>query len=68
MIMPMPRLVFEDKPLLSTDIKPWIDLANKQTYAGGHPAEGIVVKTSDDKIPYMSFKVISPEYLLKYNI
>ena len=63
---------YENKPLISTEVEQWIELANAQRYKGSNKkelqAEGIVVKTSDDKSPYISFKVISPEFLVKYNL
>lgn len=61
-------VVFEDQPLLSENIEPWLKLANSQRYIGGFLAEGIVVRTSDGKDPYVSFKVISQEYLVKYDL
>ncbi len=72
-ILPMVDIVFEDRPLLSTEIEPWIALANAQKYLDTKGkrtlrAEGVVVKTSDDATPYISFKVISPEFLIKYNL
>lgn len=68
MKLPIVPVVFEDQPLLSENIKPWLKLANNQRYAGGLLAEGIVVRTSDGKYPYISFKVISQEYLVKYDL
>jgi len=42
-----------------------LDLANKQEYAPKVPAEGIVLKTSDDPEKRFSCKIISNNYLLK---
>ncbi len=66
--LPTVPVVFENQRLLSEKIEPWLELANKQRYAGGLLAEGIVVRTADGKAPYMSFKVISQEYLVKYDL
>lgn len=66
--LPTVPVVFEDQPLLSENIEPWLKLANSQRYVGGLLAEGIVVRTSDGKNPYISFKVISQEYLVKYDL
>lgn len=66
--LPTVPVVFEDQRILSTEVKPWLELANNQRYAGGHLAEGIVVRTSDDASPYVSFKVISQAYLVKYDL
>lgn len=76
--LPMVDLVTVDnnpyinRSLISTEVEPWIAIANAQRYKGSNKkelqAEGIVVKTSDDKSPYISFKVISPEFLVKYNL
>ena len=65
----MVDIVFEDEKCISKNIQPWLDIANKQTYKNDTnkilPAEGIVVKSSDGHTPYISFKVISQEFLLK---
>lgn len=69
--LPTVTTVFEKQTLLSKDIEPWIQLANNCRYHHPHKnllAEGIVVKSDNDIAPYMSFKVISPEYLIKHNI
>ena len=66
--LPIVTTVFEDKPFLSETIDAWIDLANEQRYKENIRAEGIVCKTSDNKEPYITFKVISPEYLVKNHI
>lgn len=68
MNIPMPAIIFENKPLLSDKIEPWIELANSLRYPKGQIAEGLVCRSSDGKSPYISFKVISPEFLLKYNL
>lgn len=66
--LPTIPIVFLNQPLLSDQIEPWLALANSQQYAGAHLAEGIVVRTSDGCAPYVSFKVISQEFLLKYKL
>lgn len=50
----------------------WVELAKLTTYRNGHPAEGIVVRIANQPHFYsktlrdrLSFKVISPNYLLK---
>lgn len=60
--------VFENKPLISTEIDHWIELANQQRYSDNLRAEGIVVCSSDGKQPRVSFKVISPEYLIEHKL
>jgi RNA ligase (TIGR02306 family) len=58
-------------PLFSLDVKDWVAMANEQRYIAKNDlllAEGIVVKSCDGIAPYVSFKVISPEYLIKHNI
>lgn len=45
-----------------------LKMAGKQFYKKGFPAEGIVVKTNDRTASRVSFKVISNEYLLKYDL
>jgi len=64
--LPMARTVLEGVQSLGVEIDPWLELANTQTYQGGHPAEGIVVRTCRDTGEYISFKVISQKYLEKY--
>lgn len=70
--LPKVTVIFRDQPLISDTVDDWIKLANAQRYIGPRGekllAEGIVVKSSDGKKPYVSFKVISPEYLIKYDI
>lgn len=70
--LPKVDVVFRNQPLISTDVAEWVKLANAQRYVGSRGdkllAEGIVVKSSDSRSPYVSFKVISPEYLIKHNI
>lgn len=44
-----------------------LDIANKEEYAPGVPAEGIVLKTNDDLGERFSCKIISNTYLLKNN-
>lgn len=70
--LPKVTVVFKDQPLLSTDVTEWITLANAQCNDGPKgeklQAEGIVVKSSDNRKPYVSFKVISPEYLIKHKL
>ena len=61
--------VFRNLPLSTyRTVDEFVALANAQRYKGNLQAEGIVVKTSDGKFPYISFKVISPEYQLKYGL
>jgi RNA ligase (TIGR02306 family) len=58
--------LYEDVDVDSLPLKTmedWLTLADRQTYANGKPAEGIVVKTVD--YPRMSFKVISRLYASK---
>lgn len=51
------------------DVDSLLDLAAEQRYEGGHICEGIVVKSDEGfGFPRTSFKVISNEYLLKYNL
>lgn len=45
-----------------------LNMAAKQFYKKGHPAEGIVIKTDDRLGPRVSFKVISNAYLLKHDL
>lgn len=53
---------------IPSDIAGWLSVAREQVYTGGHMAEGIVVKTGDKIRPYISFKVVSPEYLVRYGL
>jgi hypothetical protein len=63
-----------DKELLpSTDVKYWLEKVATITYdqlsdVKGLPAEGLVIKSADDQTPYISCKIISREYLEKYNL
>ncbi len=70
--LPTVPVVFEKQLLLSDKIEPWMKLANSQRYpSDGRTAllaEGIVVRTADEQAPYVSFKVISQEYLMKYDL
>lgn len=45
----------------------FLDLSRNLEYTKGCPAEGIVIKTSDDMGPRISFKVISDKFLLKHD-
>lgn len=58
----------ENAPLISLSVDKWVEVADAQRYAGGLLAEGIVVKSSDGKYPYINFKVISPAYLIKHGL
>jgi RNA ligase (TIGR02306 family) len=45
-------------------VEDWLQFADQQVYiTSGKPAEGIVVKTSDDLEPRISFKVLSRKYV-----
>lgn len=51
------------------DMKAILDIASSQRYDSGNIAEGVVVKTNyGAEMPRTSFKAISNEYLLKYNL
>lgn len=67
--LPTVAVVFENKPLISHNIDQWLELANQQKYSHDPEilAEGIVVCNSDNG-PYVSFKVISQEYLVKHKL
>ncbi len=60
------------QPLISTNVADWVAIANEQRYTTEKnakvQAEGIVVKSTDGKFPYVSFKVISPKYLIEHGI
>lgn len=66
------NVFYRDQPLISTKVADWVAIANEQRYTTEKnakvQAEGIVVKTSDGKFPYVSFKVISPKYLIEHGI
>lgn len=66
--LPHVPVVSENQPLISLSVDKWVELASTVRYTGGFLAEGIVVKSSDDKYPYVHFKVISPAYLIKHGI
>ena len=54
------------KTLPFKTVEDWLDFADKQVYpTNGKMAEGIVVKTSDDLEPRISFKVLSRKYIVK---
>lgn len=70
--LPKVTVVFRDKPFTSHEVSSWIELANAQRYVKHDGkkllAEGIVAKSSDSLEPYVSFKVISPEYLVRHGL
>jgi hypothetical protein len=66
--MPTVDVVSDDKPMTDLNIDTWVALASAQRYKGNLLAEGVVVKTCDGLEPYINFKVISPDYLVKHGI
>ncbi len=51
---------------LPQDVEAWLTFAERQLYPTNQaPAEGVVVKTEDDRLPFHSFKVLSRYYLTK---
>jgi len=65
--VPMLHLGVRASELPYKTVKDWLDAANKRMYGKDKPAEGLVIKTDDHGTagPRVSFKVISPEYLVK---
>lgn len=73
--LPCVPVLHEPTPLhtLPQNIDDWLDMAAKLTWDGLSPkkgllAEGMVVKSTDDKYPYISCKVISRPYLAKHGL
>lgn len=74
--LPMVPVVMEPTTKLTSDVslelEYWMKQAEELTYDAlsakkGLPAEGIVLKSSDGLQPYVSCKVISRKYLVKYD-
>lgn len=64
--LPMVPIVFENQPLLSREIGPWLTLADSLRYKNGAQAEGYVVRVYRADGGFMhSFKVLSRVYQLK---
>ena len=71
--LPMVPVVVEPTADFSLDVQYWLDKADKLNYdqvssTKGLLAEGLVLKTCDDKFPYISCKVISRAYSVKHNL
>lgn len=65
----VPRVKIDPEDLPKT-LEDWEKLATAQVYPGGgeenpNPAEGIVVKFDGEKLPRLSFKVLSTRYKLE---
>lgn len=71
--LPMVPVIMEPTTEFPLDVKHWLDVAEKLNFDAitsvkGLLAEGLVLKTTDGRAPYVSCKVISRAYSVKHGL